>query len=101
MRKEGSQNESFVPLCYWGWVKVGQGVQDVETVEVNAMVALDDSTEEMIVVALGKVHMQEDMSAQVQDRNGVNGLGLSFLIAKIGRVVNNDISSHASNVESD
>jgi len=33
--------------------------------------------------------------------NDVNGLSLSILGAKIGRVIYNDIGSHAANVESD
>jgi len=40
----------------------------------------------------------------VHDRdyvNDVNGLALSILVAKIGRVVHTDIGSHATNVESD
>ena len=68
------------------------------------MVAQVDSAEVMMVVALGKVHMQEGMIAQVQDRNGVNdmnGLALSILVAKTERVFHTDIDSHADNVESD
>ena len=57
MRKASSQNGSFVSLCYWGWVKVGQAAEKVEIVEVKAMVSLDDSAEVMMVVELGKVHM--------------------------------------------
>jgi len=40
-----------------GLVRVGQVAEEVETVEVKAMVAFADSAEVMMVVALGKVHM--------------------------------------------
>jgi len=51
MRKAGSYNGSFVLLCYWGWVKVGNIAEKVEMVEVKAMVPLADSTKVMMVVA--------------------------------------------------
>jgi len=37
----------------------------------------------------------------MNDVNGVNGLVLSILVAKIGRVFRTDIGSYAANFESD
>lgn len=101
MNKSGSQNGSFVLIYYWGWVKVEQAAEKVETVEVKVMVAYVDLVEVMMVEALGKVHMQEDMIAQVHDRNYVNDLALSILVSTIGRVVHIDIDFHVASAESD
>ena len=65
------------------------------------MVVQANSAEVMMIEALGKVHMQVGMIAQVTDRNGVNGLALSILVAKIERVFHVDIGSHATNAKSD
>ena len=70
-------------------------------VEVKEMVALADLAREMMVAALGKVHMQVDMIAQVQDMNDVNGLDLSNLVSKIGKDVHTESGSHATMIESD
>ena len=88
MIKAGSYNGSFTPLYYQDWVEVEQEAEEVETGKVKEMVVQADSAEVMTVEALGKVHMQVGMTAQVMDKNG---LALSILVAKIERIFHIDI----------
>ena len=54
-----------------------------------------------MVVTWDKVYMQQDMIAQVQDRNSENDLIPSILISKVEEVVHIESDSHAAKVESD
>ena len=70
----------------------------------NSMVAIIDFVEverETMVVTYGVVHRKEDMMASEQDRNGINGLALSILVAKVERTIHDENDSHVANVESD
>lgn len=70
----------------------------------KAMVEMIDFAEverEKMVVTYGVVHRKEDMMAFERDGNGMNGLSLSMLVAKVERIVHDQSDSHAANVESD
>lgn len=54
-----------------------------------------------MVVTYGVVHMKEDMIESEQDRNDMNGLALSILVAKVESTLHGENCFRVANVESD